>query len=147
MTGLPSMYQIILPWPPACSFWSHANSKRTGRPCCMPGTKDPTTRCFQLSSGVKKPQCRHEWLIPSPFHVSAMSISPSVGHAKGSYGRSQNAGQMPAALGRVRVATRLPRGRASRWRDTSRAEVYFRAGSGWEGLEMARRTRRLLPVL
>lgn len=85
--------------------------------------------------------------MPSPFQVSAISTSPSCGQVKGSKGRSQKAGQMPDAQGNVRVATRLPRGRASRWRDTSRAEVYFRAGSGVVGADIARRTRRLLGVL
>jgi uncharacterized protein YbbK (DUF523 family) len=76
-----------------------------------------------------------------------MSTSPSCGQVNGSKGRSQNAGQMPDAQGNVRVATRLPLGRDRRWRETSRAEVYFRAGSGLDGEDMARRTRRLFGVL
>jgi hypothetical protein len=41
-----------------------------------------------------------------------MSTSPSLGHVKGSRGRSQKAGQMPDAHGGDIVATRLPRSRA-----------------------------------
>ena len=52
-----------------------------------------------------------------------MSTSPSVGQEKGSAGRSQNAGQMPVALGEVITAVRQPEGRSSFWWDTRRAEV------------------------
>jgi hypothetical protein len=76
-----------------------------------------------------------------------MSISPSEGQVKGSNGRSQKAGQIPGAQGRVSTAVRLPRGWDRRWCETRRAEVYFFAGSGWEGCEMARRTRRSFGVL
>ena len=85
--------------------------------------------------------------MPSPFQVSAMSTSPSVGQVKGSYGRSQKAGQMPEAQGRVRVTIKLPWGRERRWCETRRAEVYFREASGLLGWDVARRTRRLLGVL
>lgn len=52
-----------------------------------------------------------------------MSISPSSGHLKGSYGSSQKAGQIPSAMGAVRRAERQPRGRERRWCDVRRAEV------------------------
>ena len=59
-----------------------------------------------------------------------MSTSPSDGQLKGSWGRSQKAGQIPLAQGEVRTALRTPRSLPRVWRDTRRAEVYFLPGSG-----------------
>ena len=86
-------------------------------------------------------------MTPSPFQVSAISISPSFGQEKGSNGNNQKAGQIPGAQGRVSVAIKLPRGRERRWRETRRAEVYFLEGSRFDGVARARRTRRPLGVL
>jgi hypothetical protein len=55
---------------------------------------------------VQTPQWRQEWFSVSPFQLSARSISPSVGHLKGSAGSIQYAGQMPGADGGRHVAVR-----------------------------------------
>lgn len=70
-----------------------------------------------------------------------MSTSPSVGHENGSFGRSQNAGQIPGATGAVIRAEREPRLRSRPLWDDRRAEVYAFCLSGWEWSMMARRKR------
>jgi hypothetical protein len=67
-----------------------------------------------------------------------ISTSPSVGHEKGSCGRSQKAGQIPGATGAVMRAVRIPLFRESGAWEERRAEVYALDLSGCELSMMAR---------
>lgn len=89
----------------------------------MVGICVSATRCLFQSSPLKNPQWRQLWFTMSPFQDSKISTSPSVGHTKGSWGRSQNAGQMPDAQGAWTVTDKKPFGRDSVWCDVRRALV------------------------
>jgi len=136
ITGLPSMYHINRPCP-GCPFgWSQARSYLTG---CLSISCNCVVWviCLFQSAPLYIPQCKQEWLVRSPFQVSMMSISPSVGHVKGSNGSNQKAGHIPLAHGLVMTAVNTPLSLVSRWRDTRRAEVNLWAGSGWLLVEIA----------